>query len=101
MYLIGSGCVSILGSSGPQKDTRFTSLGPGLYFGEMALLEGSVRSARAVADEDCELYVLQMDDLAKLMKEDASTALSSLCDGEGPFPRLRLLSSEISAMDSV
>ncbi len=40
------------------KDVRFTSLGPGLYFGEMALLERSVRSARAVADQDCELYVL-------------------------------------------
>jgi CRP-like cAMP-binding protein len=70
-FLIACGYVSILGASGPKKDVRFTSLGPGLYFGEMALLEQSVRSARAVADEDCELYVLQMEDLQKLMEEDA------------------------------
>jgi len=102
VFLIGCGCVSILGSSGPEKNTRFTSLGRGLYFGEMGLLERSVRSADAVADEDCELYVLQMDDLEKLMREDTSIGARIFnAMARGLSQRLRLLSAEMSAMESV
>lgn len=102
VFLIGAGYVSILGSSGPEKDRRFTSLGPGLYFGEMALLERSVRSARAVADEDCELYVLQMDELEKLIREDTATGTRILhAMARGLSQRLRLVSAEISAVESV
>ncbi len=102
MYLIESGCVSILGSSGSEIDTRFTCLGPGLYFGEMALLERSVRSARAVADEDCDVYVLSMQNLGELMKEDVSIGTRILyAVGRGLSQRVRLLSAEISALESV
>ena len=102
IFFIGSGYVSILGPSGPERNTRFISLGPGLYFGEMALLERSVRSADAVADEDCELYVLQLDELEKLMQEDASTRARILhAMARGLSQRLRLLSAEMSALESV
>lgn len=102
LFFIGCGYVSILGSSGPKKDVRFTSLGPGLYFGEMALLERSVRSARAVADEDCELYVLQLDDLEKLMEEDAVIGTRILQTmAKGLSQRLRLVSAELTALESV
>jgi CRP-like cAMP-binding protein len=102
LFLIACGYVSILGASGPKKDMRFTSLGPGLYFGEMALLEQSVRSARAVADEDCELYVLQMEDLEKLMEEDAMIGTRILQTmAKGLSRRLRLVSAELTALESV
>ena len=102
LYLIACGYVSILGSSGPKKDVRFTSLGPGLYFGEMALLEQSVRSARAVADMDCELYVLQMADLEKLIREDAMIGTRILKTmAKGLSQRLRLVSAELTALESV
>ena len=102
LFFIACGYVSILGSSGPKKDMRFTSLGPGLYFGEMAMLERSVRSARAVADEDCELYILQLDDLEKLMEEDAEIGTRLLKTiAKGLSRRLRLVSAELTALESV
>jgi sulfate permease, SulP family len=102
LFFIACGYVSILGSSGPKKDMRFISLGPGLYFGEMALLERSVRSARAVADEDCELYVLQLDDLEKLMEEDPVIGTRILQTmAKGLSQRLRLVSAELTALESV
>ena len=102
LFFVACGYVSILGSSGPKKDMRFTSLGPGLYFGEMALLERSVRSARAVADEDCELYLLQLDDLEKLMEEDAVIGTRILQTmAKGLSQRLRLVSAELTALESV
>ncbi len=68
----------------------------------MGLLERSVRSADAVADEDCELYVLQMDDLEKLMREDTSIGARIFnAMARGLSQRLRLLSAEMSAMESV
>jgi CRP-like cAMP-binding protein len=101
-FLIACGYVSILGASGPKRDMRFTSLGPGLYFGEMALLEQSVRSARAVADMDCELYVLQMEDLEKLIQEDPMIGTQILKTmAKGLSQRLRLISAELTALESV
>ncbi len=102
LFFITCGYVSILGSAGSDKNTRFISLGPGLYFGEMALLENSVRSARAVADEDCELYVLQMDELERLMMKDAMIGSRILhAMAKGLSRRLRLVSAELSAVESV
>ena len=102
LFFIACGYVSILGSSGPDKNTRFISLGPGLYFGEMALLERSVRSARAVADEDCELYELQMDKLEALMAQDPGIGTRILhAMARGLSQRLRLISAELSAVESV
>ena len=102
LFLIACGYVSILGASGPKKDVRFTSLGPGLYFGEMALLERSIRSARAVADVDCELYILQMDDFEKLIEEDAMIGTRILKTmAKGLSRRLRLVSAELTAFETV
>ncbi len=102
VYLIVSGYVSILGTFGAEKDLRFTSLGPGLYFGEMALLERSIRSARAVADEDCDLYILQQEELERILQEDPATGAQIMhALAKGLSQRLRLLSAELSAMESI
>ncbi|MBT3259255.1 MAG: SLC26A/SulP transporter family protein [Deltaproteobacteria bacterium] len=102
LFFIACGYVSILAASGPKKDMRFASLGPGLYFGEMALLERSVRSARAVADEDCELYVLKMDDFENLMEEDATIGTRIFATmAKVLSQRLRKVSGELTALESV
>lgn len=46
--------------------TRLTSIGPGVAFGEMALIDGGPRSADAVADQDCEVLQLDLADLQTL-----------------------------------
>lgn len=102
LFFIACGYVSILAASGLKKDMRFASLGPGLYFGEMALLERSVRSARAVADEDCELYVLKMEDLEKLIQEDAMIGTRILQTmAKVLSQRLRTASAELTALEAV
>jgi glutaminase len=48
---------------------RLTSIGPGVAFGEMALVDGGLRSADAVAEEDCEVLQLDLPTLQTLSWE--------------------------------
>jgi CRP-like cAMP-binding protein len=50
-------------------------LGPGTPFGEMALVDGSARSATVSAASDCELYAIRRGDFALLLREAPSVAL--------------------------
>lgn len=63
MYFILSGDVSIDLPSGPKR------LGPGDFFGEIALLRHSKRTATVVSDTECSLLVLGLDDFERLMDE--------------------------------
>jgi CRP-like cAMP-binding protein len=54
-------------------------LGKGDIFGEAALLDGSPRTADAVAVADCELYVLHRRDFMLLMMVLAMNTPSSRC----------------------
>jgi len=48
---------------------KVTTLGPGQYFGEMALLDRGVRSASVVADTDMVLLVLGQREFSALLDE--------------------------------
>jgi len=48
-----------------------SELGPGSFFGDLALLDNSPRSARARAIDHCELAVFFRDDFLALMDTDA------------------------------
>jgi glutaminase len=48
---------------------RLTSIGPGVAFGEMALVDGGLRSADAVAEEDCDVLQLDLPTLQTLSWE--------------------------------
>lgn len=64
MYIIKSGMVRIFNSS---KD--LANLGEGDFFGEMALIEDSSRNASAETLSDCEIFVLNKEDLAALLQK--------------------------------
>lgn len=67
LFVIVKGEVSIkLKVPGTQRSRRLATFGPGMAFGEMALLEGKARSADAYAKRDLSLYSMnpaQLDEL--------------------------------------
>jgi CRP/FNR family cyclic AMP-dependent transcriptional regulator len=66
-YLILSGRAEIVKGAGEPKPRVLNTLGPGDFFGEMALLDGYLRSAsvRALEDTEC-LLLSRWDFLAEL-----------------------------------
>lgn len=53
---------------------RVAQLGPGTFFGELALLDNSPRSAQARAATDCQLIVFFRDDFVSLLDTHARIA---------------------------
>jgi glutaminase len=67
LYLLAAGSASVcLRLSNGTQNKRVSSIGPGLAFGELALLDGGVRSADVVADEPVVCYVLATEKLNSL-----------------------------------
>jgi CRP/FNR family cyclic AMP-dependent transcriptional regulator len=70
LYLVMTGRVRIsrVRADGPQM---VAELGPGTFFGDLALLDDSPRSAQARAVDGCELAVFFRADFVGLMETDA------------------------------
>jgi NTE family protein len=75
MYLIESGQVKIV-SNINGEERLFAYLGPGNFFGEMALLLGEPRSATIKVDIDAELWVLQRADMDELLEQYPAIAVT-------------------------
>ena len=66
-YIIKSGRVEVVKGLGSKKENPLATLGPGDFFGEMALLDSYPRSASVRAQEDTECLILtRWDFLAEL-----------------------------------
>jgi CRP-like cAMP-binding protein len=74
LFILVSGSVRILRKDNQAKDRELTTISAPCIIGEMGLIDGSVRSATCVANEDC--LALSIDQLAfdQLMNEDSSSA---------------------------
>jgi sulfate permease, SulP family len=76
LYAVTRGEVSIkIKLPGTERSQRLAAFGPGLVFGEMALLEGHSRSADAYAKQDAVLWTLALPDLERLRAERPEIAL--------------------------
>ena len=67
MYVLLEGQVTIC-RQGQPDDGYLTSLGPGEFFGELGLLDDTVRTAQVLAASDCKLVVLFREDFNGLME---------------------------------
>ena len=76
LYVIEKGEVKIVLGSSEGKDVVLSLLGPGDFFGELALLDGEPRSADAVAKETSHLLILQRDDFLRFMIEQPQVAVN-------------------------
>jgi CRP/FNR family cyclic AMP-dependent transcriptional regulator len=81
MYLLVSGKVKVYLSDEEGKEFVLSTLGPGAYFGELALLDDEKRTASVKTVEDSVFKCLHKDDLMKLQNnfpEVSQTIISNL-----------------------
>jgi CRP/FNR family transcriptional regulator len=76
-YLITKGRVSVMHGGG-ESQTALASLGPGEFFGEMAILDSFPRSASVVATEDTECLVLSRWDFLAEVRSNPFIAVQML-----------------------
>jgi CRP-like cAMP-binding protein len=93
MILEGRVKVTILGDDG--REVILSILGPGDFFGEMALLDNEPRSATAIAIEETELLSLHRTDFQSVLTDNRSitTALIKILTA-----RLRRANHQISTL---
>jgi len=78
MYLIDVGKVRISITDADGALVTLAELGPGDFFGEMAMLDGQGRSANAIAIDDARLAKLTRDDFLSFMRSDPRITLELL-----------------------
>jgi CRP-like cAMP-binding protein len=81
LCIIEEGRVRIVVGSDEGKELVLRVLGPGDVFGELAVLDGEPRSADAVAQEPCQLLLLQRSDFLEFIEarpKVATTLLAAL-----------------------
>ena len=70
LYVVASGTVEVIKSYGAKQQRCLGEIGPGSYFGEMALLTGEARSATVVAKTEVDtLYLADFDLLEQLQRQ--------------------------------
>lgn len=71
LYIVMSGTVSVCRNQDSTKVT-VAELGAGSFFGDLALLDNTPRTAQVRAKEDCELAVFFRADFLSLLETDAT-----------------------------
>lgn len=97
-----SGAASVrLAAGGAGRSVRIAAIGPGGTIGELALLDGGVRSADVVADAPTVCAMLDIADLRTLMAADPSLARALTANlARDLAARLRAANREIRALEA-
>src|SRR5437764_14479100 len=74
LYIIESGQVKIVLTSPEGREFSLALLGPADFFGDLALLDGEPRSADAVAQEACQLLLLEREDFLRFLEAHPKAA---------------------------
>jgi glutaminase len=99
-FVIARGTVSVFLSVPGERRKRVACIGPGLSFGEMALLDGGRRSADVVADERVICYGLSVERIRDLAAEHPNIMITILGNLTRDFSeRLRRANEEIRALE--
>jgi signal transduction histidine kinase len=78
VYVVKDGSVEISGEVGKDVRLVFSKVGPGDWFGEMAVIENKPRSACAVAKEDTIVYFIPRPEMFTLIDRSPGLALGLL-----------------------
>lgn len=71
-YLVMTGRLQVVLETGDDTEKPLATMGPGMLFGETALLNRAPRNATVRADEPCELLVLSRDDIVEAMGAESA-----------------------------
>lgn len=77
LYLIVEGRVRVVREQAGREEV-LNHLGPGEFFGEMALLDGKPRSATVIAEEDTQCLVLSRWDLLRALRRNPEIGIQML-----------------------
>jgi CRP/FNR family cyclic AMP-dependent transcriptional regulator len=77
-YIIRSGSVDVVRDTDPHKEKVLAALGPGDFFGEMAVLDSYPRSASVKATMDTECLVLSRWDFLAELRSNPYIAVQML-----------------------
>lgn len=78
LFIIVSGKVEIIKGLGEKTERRVRTFGPHSYFGEMALIDGLVRSASVVAKKETQVLSLDQLDLRQEIEKYPTLAIELL-----------------------
>jgi CRP/FNR family transcriptional regulator, cyclic AMP receptor protein len=78
LFIISTGKVKVVRTDDDGKEVILSILGPGDFFGEMALLDGLPRSATVVALDESELFILHRREFLNLLESAPQIATSLL-----------------------
>ena len=92
-FVISSEKVEVVRDADSDRPHALATLGPGDFFGEMALFEGQARSATVRALEDTELLAMTRWDFSAELNSNAEIAVGVL---ETVVRRLRELETRLS-----
>lgn len=74
LYILLTGRAKVTNHDEEGKEIILAWLGPGEFFGEMGLIDGSPRSANVVAAEPCELLVLSKEAFQRCLQDNFQVA---------------------------
>jgi CRP/FNR family cyclic AMP-dependent transcriptional regulator len=74
LYILISGRAKVTNCDEEGKEIILAWLGPGEFFGEMGLIDGSPRSANVIATEACELLHIGKDAFQRCMQDNFQVA---------------------------
>ncbi len=74
LYSVLTGRAKVTNTDEEGREIILAWLGPGEFFGEMGLIDGSPRSANVVASEPCELLVLSKEAFQRCLQDNFQVA---------------------------
>jgi CRP/FNR family cyclic AMP-dependent transcriptional regulator len=92
LYAVISGTIKISISSADGRNAILNLVGPGELFGEMSVLDGQPRSADAIANTNCEIFVIDRRDFLPFVRSQPTLAMKFI---ELLCARLRWTSEQV------
>jgi CRP-like cAMP-binding protein len=78
LYVVAQGQVKVVLIGEDGREVILSVLGPGEFFGEMALIDDEPRSAHVIAMEDSALLVLRREDFQGILRQSPGLGLALL-----------------------